>query len=62
MTSDMHAMLGNSMLYGANMAYIENLYETYLAAPESVSDQWRVYFDTCRAGRLRSHGIVCMAR
>lgn len=66
MTSDMHAMLGNSMLYGANMAYIENLYETYLAAPESVSDQWRVYFDTLQGGSLAqprdmAHGPVIRA-
>jgi len=31
---------------GANAAYIEDLYEQYLVAPESVGPKWRAYFDT----------------
>jgi 2-oxoglutarate dehydrogenase E1 component len=30
---------------GSNAAYIEELYEQYLVAPDSVSDTWRAYFD-----------------
>ena len=30
---------------GANAAYIEDLYEQYLVAPESIDDGWRRYFD-----------------
>ena len=30
---------------GANAAYIEDLYEQYLVAPDSVGPQWRTYFD-----------------
>ncbi len=30
---------------GANAAYIEDLYEQYLAAPESVGPKWKQYFD-----------------
>ena len=30
---------------GANAAYIEDLYEQYLAAPDSVGPKWKQYFD-----------------
>ena len=30
---------------GANGAYIEELYEQYLVAPDSVDARWRSYFD-----------------
>ena len=30
---------------GANAAYIEELYEQYLVAPDSVSPKWQAYFD-----------------
>src|SRR5690606_30731108 len=30
---------------GANAAYLEDLYEQYLVAPESLDDGWRRYFD-----------------
>ena len=30
---------------GANAAYLEDLYEQYLAAPDSVGPQWKRYFD-----------------
>ena len=30
---------------GANAAYIEDLYEQYLVAPDSVGPQWKAYFD-----------------
>ncbi|MCC7250014.1 MAG: 2-oxoglutarate dehydrogenase E1 component [Lysobacter sp.] len=30
---------------GANAAYIEELYEQYLVAPESVGPKWKTYFD-----------------
>ena len=45
MTSDMQTMRDNSMLFGINMPYIENLYEAYLTDRDSVSDEWRTYFD-----------------
>jgi len=34
-----------SFLYGANAAYIEDLYAAYLEDPASVSDAWRAVFD-----------------
>ncbi|WP_147652358.1 2-oxoglutarate dehydrogenase E1 component [Vulcaniibacterium gelatinicum] len=30
---------------GANAAYLEELYEQYLAAPDSVGPEWKAYFD-----------------
>ena len=34
-----------SYLYGGNASYIEDMYESYLVDPTSVSDTWRSYFD-----------------
>ncbi|WP_154717413.1 2-oxoglutarate dehydrogenase E1 component [Sterolibacterium denitrificans] len=41
----MKQMLGNSYLFGANAPFIEELYESYLENPASVTDAWRDYFD-----------------
>jgi 2-oxoglutarate dehydrogenase E1 component len=38
-------LLSNSYLFGSNAPYVEELYESYLDNPGSVSDQWRTYFD-----------------
>ena len=37
--------LQNSYLFGGNAPYVEELYESYLDNPGSVSDNWRNYFD-----------------
>jgi 2-oxoglutarate dehydrogenase E1 component len=37
--------LNNSYLFGGNAPFIEELYEKYLANPQSVPDEWRDYFD-----------------
>jgi len=37
--------LTNSYLFGTNAPFIEELYESYLENPASVSDEWRDYFD-----------------
>ena len=37
-----------STLFGANVPFIEELYEKYLADPGSVSGEWRAYFDELR--------------
>ena len=34
-----------SFLFGENVPYIEGLYETYLADPESVTQEWKAYFE-----------------
>jgi 2-oxoglutarate dehydrogenase E1 component len=41
----MKQMLANSYLFGGNAPFVEELYEAYLANPQSVSDEWRDYFD-----------------
>ncbi|HNO76064.1 MAG TPA: 2-oxoglutarate dehydrogenase E1 component [Nitrosomonas mobilis] len=42
----MKKFLENSMLFGANAAFIEMLYEQYLVNPADVPAQWREYFDS----------------
>ncbi|HMV38423.1 2-oxoglutarate dehydrogenase E1 component [Plasticicumulans sp.] len=39
-----------SVLSGGNAAYIEDLYESFLQDPDSVSENWRAYFLGLRAG------------
>src|ERR671935_2299178 len=45
MASVMRQFLDNSYLFGGNAAFIEDLYERYLANPQSVPEEWREYFD-----------------
>src|SRR3954462_6571273 len=45
MASVMRQFLDNSYLFGGNAPFIEDLYEKYLANPQSVPDEWRDYFD-----------------
>ena len=40
----MKEFLGNSYLFGANAPFIEELYEAYLANPDSVPGEWRRSF------------------
>ena len=42
----MKSFQGNSYLCGGNAPYVEELYESYLNNPGSVSEQWRSYFDS----------------
>ncbi len=37
--------LATSYLSGGNMAYVDALYEDYLADPNSVSKDWKTIFD-----------------
>jgi len=37
--------LSTSYLFGGNAPYVEELYESWLDNPASVSDNWRAYFD-----------------
>ncbi|MDP5291300.1 2-oxoglutarate dehydrogenase E1 component [Oceanimonas sp. CHS3-5] len=41
----MQAWLDSSHLAGANATYVEDLYEAYLADPDSVPEEWRAVFD-----------------
>jgi len=40
----------NPYLFGGNAPFVEELYEAYLTDPESVSPQWRQYFQQLQAG------------
>ena len=41
----MKELLANSYLFGSNAPFIEELYESYLVDPASVTAEWRAYFD-----------------
>ena len=45
---------GDSQLAGHNAAYLEDLYEQFLADPSRVPVQWRTYFETLP--RVNGHG------
>jgi 2-oxoglutarate dehydrogenase E1 component len=45
MASVMKEFEATSQLYGSNAPYVEELYERYLADPESVDPTWRATFD-----------------
>src|SRR5688500_5973756 len=47
---DMKELEQSSTLFGANAPFIEELYENYLASPDSVPAEWRAYFDELRDG------------
>ncbi len=52
----------SSPLFGGNAAFIEELYESFLSDPESVSDNWRQYFrglqTQIRGARDVAHGPI----
>ena len=41
----MNQLLGNSLLFGGNAPFVEDLYENYLNNPTAVPSEWREYFD-----------------
>ena len=48
--STMHELETTSTLFGGNIPFIEEQYESYLADPDAVSADWRSYFDSLRGG------------
>ena len=50
----------SSPIAGGNAAFVEDLYERYLADPASVSAEWRSYFDTLKGREAGDvpHSIV----
>ncbi|WP_250491343.1 2-oxoglutarate dehydrogenase E1 component [Caballeronia sp. INML2] len=40
--------LQSTFLFGANAPYVEEQYESYLADPASVTEEWRAYFNALR--------------
>ncbi len=62
----MKQLRSNSMLFGSNAPFVEELYEEYLADPQSVPDEWRTYFDGLKVGaaaavRDVAHGPIIAA-
>ena len=50
-----------SFLYGANAAFIEDLYEQYLVSPDSVDPKWKTYFDSFKgreAGDIPHSAVI----
>jgi 2-oxoglutarate dehydrogenase E1 component len=43
--SAMKQFFDSSYLFGGNAPFIEDLYEKYLANPQSIPEEWREYFD-----------------
>jgi 2-oxoglutarate dehydrogenase E1 component len=42
----LHDFWGDSQLAGHNSAYLEDLYEQFLADPDGLPEQWRAYFES----------------
>jgi 2-oxoglutarate dehydrogenase E1 component len=57
MASLMETMQANSLLSGANAAFVEEIYEVYLANPASVTPEWRAYFDALPAAK-HAHDVA----
>lgn len=44
--SNMEQMWQTAHLQGANLTYVEQLYEAYLLNPDNIPHEWRIYFDS----------------
>src|SRR5690625_7551481 len=44
--SSIQELQSSSYLYGANAAYVEDLYERYLQDPAQIPEFWRNFFDS----------------
>ncbi len=53
----MELLWRSSHISGGNAAYIEDLYETYLADPNAVPERWRDYFDKLPRVNGTTHDI-----
>jgi 2-oxoglutarate dehydrogenase E1 component len=51
MSQNLQQRYATSPLYGANAAYVEDMYEAYLVDPASVPEAWRTYFGGLNQGR-----------
>ena len=60
MAADLTTLYQTSQLSGANAAFVEEIYEAYLADPASVAAGWRSYFDSLQTGGLPdvAHGPI----
>ena len=53
MASNMKEFEASSHLYGSNAPFVEELYERYLADPDSVPAEWRGQFDAWQQDSTR---------
>jgi len=53
--SIMEQLWRTSHLSGGNLVYVEELYDSYLADPNSISEEWRSYFD--QLPRVDGHAL-----
>ena len=54
----MQSLWANSQLSGGNNAFVESLYEDYLADPSTLSESWRAYFDSLQSTTGASHEVA----
>ena len=54
----MQALWASSQLSGGNNAFVESLYEDYLADPARVPVEWRTYFDQLQATPGAAHELA----
>ena len=50
MKKTMFELLNDSHTSGGHLTYLENLYEQFLASPDSVADDWKNFFSELREG------------
>jgi len=50
MTESLREQYASTPLFGGNASFVEALYESFLADPDSVPAEWREYFTRLRAG------------
>ncbi|MET0983990.1 MAG: 2-oxoglutarate dehydrogenase E1 component [Steroidobacteraceae bacterium] len=59
MSDSVRALLDSSSIAVENAAYVESLYEQFLADPSSVAPEWQAYFRGLAAGAVdRAHGPI----
>ena len=63
MNASVKEMRENSLLFGANAPFVEELYERYLQAADSVPEEWRLYFDALpeNGGKDQAHTPIQQA-
>ncbi|MBF4103029.1 hypothetical protein INT80_13030 [Gallibacterium anatis] len=54
----MKEWLASTAFGGANQSYIEDLYESYLTDPNSVTDEWQTDFPTMETDNDQPHAPV----
>ncbi len=58
MASIIKIMQENSALFGANASFVEGVYESYLAGPASVTEEWRTYFDALQTAGKATRDVA----